>query len=43
MPAAARATQTRSSQRREPSTATVSGPQNSIVTATPSGIRDSAT
>ncbi len=43
MPAAARATQTRSRTRREPSTATASGPQNSMVTATPIGILDSDT
>jgi len=43
MPAAARATQTRSRARREPTTATARGPQNSIVTATPMGILDRAT
>ena len=39
MPVAASAIQTPSSGRREPITATSSGPVNSIVTATPSGIR----
>ncbi len=38
-PAAARVTHSRSSGRREPSTATVRGPANSIVTATPWGMR----
>ena len=39
MPAAARAAQTRSFRRRDPKTATASGPVNSKVTATPSGRR----
>ena len=39
MPAAASTIQAPSRGRREPSTATSSGPANSIVTATPSGIR----
>ena len=38
-PAAARITQSTSSHRRDEATATASGPRNSIVTATPSGIR----
>ena len=42
MPAAASATHSRSSGRREANTATSSGPANSIVTATPSGIRSIA-
>ena len=41
MPAAASTTQSRSSARREPNTATPSGPTNSNVTATPSGMRSS--
>jgi hypothetical protein len=42
MPAAASAIHTPSSGRREPITATSSGPANSIVTPTPSGIRSIA-
>ena len=42
IPAAASATQSRSSGRREPATATPSGPTNSKVTAAPSGMRSSA-
>ncbi len=42
MPAAASATHSRSSGRREPTTATASGPQNSIVTAMPNGMRSIA-
>ena len=41
-PTAASATHNRSTARREPRRATVSGPRNSIVTATPSGIRANA-
>ena len=41
MPAAASATQSRSSGRRDPNTATPSGPTNSNVTAMPSGMRSS--
>ena len=39
IPAAARTIQSPSSGRRDPITATSSGPANSIVTAAPSGIR----
>ena len=39
IPGAANSTHTASSRRREPPTATASGPTNSIVTAIPSGIR----
>jgi hypothetical protein len=42
MPIAARPTQTRSRRRREPKTATASGPVNSSVTAMPSGNRSIA-
>ena len=42
MPAAASTIHSPSSGRREPATATASGPANSIVTATPSGIRSIA-
>ena len=38
IPTAASATHTRSSRLREPTIATASGPMNSIVTPTPSGI-----
>ncbi len=38
-PMPASAAQTRSSQRRDPIRASASGPENSIVTATPSGMR----
>ena len=42
MPAAASATQTKSTGRREPTTATTSGPANSIATTMPSGATEMA-
>ena len=41
IPAAASATHSRSTAFREPNTATASGPLNSTVTASPSGMRES--
>ena len=42
MPTAARPTQTKSAGRREPSTATTSGPENSIATTMPIGATEMA-